>query len=153
MDIFTRIYEEIKSKGGEPLTFSATGTEEEEMETEKITKACEEIFSSFEKAVTSGDELTLINYLTLLTESGCKFVSDILEKSESKMNGEAAVDVFTDQVWMPLAQLAFGIGFTLGSLGESTSPIIEQRMEEVRATIKEAAFLSYVPRQLNGAKL
>jgi hypothetical protein len=31
MDIFTRIYEEIKSKGGEPLTFSATGTEEEIM--------------------------------------------------------------------------------------------------------------------------
>ncbi len=116
------------------------------MEREKIINACADIFSAFEEANTLDEELSLISFLTWITSPGFDFLSGILDKSELKFEGEAAEDVLTDGVWMPLAQTAFGLGFSLGGLVEPSHHFLQEKVEAIRGIIKEAAFAPFGPR-------
>lgn len=117
------------------------------MEREKIINACAEIFNAFEEANAMDKELSLISFLTWITQEKFDFISGILNKSDLKLEGEHVEDVLTDGVWMPLAQTAFGLGFTLGSLVEASDPDIQEKIEIVRGIIKKAAFVPFVPRE------
>jgi hypothetical protein len=121
------------------------------MEREKIINACAEIFSAFEEANTIDKELSLISFLTWITQEKFDFISGILNKSDLKLEAEHVEDVLTDGVWMPLAQTAFGLGFTLGSLLEPVDPIIEEKVESIRKIIKEHGLVPFVPRQRRAA--
>ncbi len=116
------------------------------MEREKIIESCEEIFHSFERDVTTDEEMTLTGFLEQLTRPACDFVSDILRESELKFNGNDAEDTLIDDLWVPLATLAFGIGFTLGSLGETFNLKVKKSMEEVMRGIKESGIIAYIPK-------
>ena len=116
------------------------------MEREDVIDSCGDIFDAFEKPDPEDHELTLIKYLDFMTRPGTDFVSNILAQSEEKLEGKTAEDVLNDEVIEPLTHLAFGIGFTLGSLGECADSNISLRIDEVRTAIKEMGLLSYVPR-------
>jgi hypothetical protein len=64
-----------------------------------------------------------------------------LDNSKARLDREAAVDVLVDKIWMPLAYVAFGIGFSLGTLNEFIDPEIKRKIEEVRAVIEAEGIL------------
>ncbi len=118
------------------------------MERETIINACGDIYASFEEMGNMFDEeLKLTNFLTWITQKEFDFVSEVLNKSDLKLEGEHVEDVLTDGVWMPLAHTAFGLGFALGSLVEVSNPTVEEKIEVLRRIIKEAAFVPFVPRR------
>jgi hypothetical protein len=124
--------------------------EEDTMERKEIIEVCGGVSNLFEPAISIDSELSLIAFLTYITEPKFNFLSDLLHNVEDKLEGTYAVDVLTD-LWTELSEVAFGLGFTLGSLVEPVDPIIEEKIESIRKIIKDAAFVPFVPRQRRAA--
>jgi hypothetical protein len=127
-------------KGGEPLTFSATGRKEETME--KFKESCEVLFDNFDSicmAVSTFSPkredpeigLSLTNYLIECTPELQKLVDDSLPV----------------EFWNELVHLSFGLGFVLGMITEPTYPKTKEAIKNIKQTMKEEQLLPYLPRE------
>jgi hypothetical protein len=128
MDIFTCIWQEIKSKGGGPLTFSATGREEEiEMEFNS------EIFNAFD------DDCDLGEFLGHLIEVEIDQGKRDYEYIKNFVEGPAEDLEKHIRDLLVLAQdVALAVGFVLAkSIPMENQPALEEA-EMLRNKLKES---------------
>ena len=119
--------------------------EEEEMQREDIFDCCGEIFDQFENPNPQDDELTMLRFVEGITRPDVDFLSQVFEKSELKLEGKTAEDVFFDFFGMVVV-LSFGMGFGMGTWRECPDPKVRERIKKVHATIEERGLFHYTSR-------
>jgi hypothetical protein len=114
---------------------------------EKIIDACSDIFNLFVNQESTGKDgiKDLLNFLSWITEEKYDPLTDLM--GNLKLGEKSGADILCDDIWMPLAHTAFGIGFTLGQLIEPTEPQIKEKLEILKKVIKDEQLLPYLPRE------
>ncbi len=114
------------------------------MEREKLVNSCLEIFSQFENPNASDpDEHSFLGFLTWFTDNTTEFLENILKQSDLKIEDQSALDVFYTLLEM-LIILSFGMGISLGSVGNFRDPNIRKHIEEIRDVINQNRLLDHL---------
>ena len=143
-------------KGGEPLTFSATGKEEEKMKDSKknrsLLKTCAGILISFDRKTYEGILIDQAFAEFIYAKSG----GDNFVKKFGKNDDPGSLeneDLFDDlhDFTSDVVALAFGFGFSTGQMIDLTDPVDINRVKKIQDTIRKEKLLPYLPREKKAA--
>jgi cytochrome c556 len=134
-------------RGGESLTFSATGKEEDVMDSEKILTSCKSVLQAFDGLTDEGEFDSSRNPGKMRDE----FWDDLSGFDEMTKGMEDK----TFNKWVDIMQnhaaLAFTIGYALGQMFDLFDKEILDDLDTVKQAIRDKALLPYLPRERKAA--
>ncbi len=113
--------------------------EQGNMDTEDLYEWAAEIFNHFEPVDLDRHkerDLTLFGIIEWMTRHDVDFLCEVLRKSELKLEGKNAYEVFCE-FWGEVIMISFAIGFSMGKWKDCPDPDIRKKIEQVQTDIQQ----------------